>query len=109
MDKDGRAQARAETRKLVKESIGRGNEYKWNQELYSRVGRRAESIPWADMVPNPNLISWLSKKGILSNGKRALVIGCGLGDDAEEPEKRALHHSMAAGAISNAVTANPRF
>jgi len=88
MEKEGRPQARAETRKLVKESIGRGDGYKWNQVLYSRVGRRAESIPWADMVPNPNLISWLSKKGIAGDGKRALVIGCGLGDDSEELQRR---------------------
>jgi len=88
MNMEGKAKARAETRKLVKESIGRGDEYKWNQELYSRAGRRAESIPWADMVPNPNLVSWLEKKGTRGDGKRALVIGCGLGDDAEELQRR---------------------
>lgn len=62
MNQEGKAKARAETRKLVKDSIGRGDEYKWNQELYSRAGRRAESIPWADMGPNPNLVSWLEKR-----------------------------------------------
>ena len=88
MSEESRARARAETRKLVRESIGRGDEYKWNQELYSRAGRRAEGIPWAEMVPNPNLVSWTGKKGISGNGKRALVIGCGLGDDAEELQRR---------------------
>lgn len=40
-------------------------------------------IPWADMVVNPNLASWLDRRQIDGSGKTALVVGCGLGDDAE--------------------------
>ena len=36
------------------------------------------------MVSNPNLIHWLNRRNIQGKGKLALVIGCGLGDDAEE-------------------------
>ncbi len=33
---------------------------------------------------NPNLIVWLQREGIDGQGRRALTVGCGLGDDAEE-------------------------
>ena len=37
-------------------------------------------MPWADLVPNPNLVSWWEKEARAF--ERALVVGCGLGDDA---------------------------
>ncbi|UPT78198.1 TPMT family class I SAM-dependent methyltransferase [Sulfurovum sp. XGS-02] len=44
------------------------------------------SIPWATLAPNIYLEKHLSKQGPVS-GKKALVIGCGLGDDALILEK----------------------
>ena len=44
------------------------------------------SIPWATLAPNVCLEKHLSQKGQVS-GKKALVIGCGLGDDALILEK----------------------
>jgi SAM-dependent methyltransferase len=35
-------------------------------------------VPWADLAPNPHLLP------LDGGGKRALKIGCGLGDDAEQ-------------------------
>jgi SAM-dependent methyltransferase len=35
------------------------------------------------MVPNPSLVDWFETHNITGHGKRALKIGCGLGDDAE--------------------------
>ena len=40
------------------------------------------------MVANPNLTQWLNEKQIVGNGQSALVVGCGLGDDAEELARR---------------------
>lgn len=37
-------------------------------------------MPWADLVPNPNLVSWWEQQPRAFD--RALVVGCGLGDDA---------------------------
>jgi SAM-dependent methyltransferase len=37
-------------------------------------------VPWADLAPNRGLVSALA--GVCGGG-RAIVIGCGLGDDAE--------------------------
>ncbi len=44
------------------------------------------SIPWATLAPNVYLEKHLSQQGTVS-GKKALVIGCGLGDDALILEK----------------------
>jgi SAM-dependent methyltransferase len=64
---------------LAAESIGRGKPLEWFDELY----RRADGDAWADLCANPNLVEWLDRTDFESAGKPALVIGCGLGDDAE--------------------------
>lgn len=53
----------------------------WFEALYADSGEDPEQIPWADQAPNPALVSWLTA-GSPPAG-RALVVGCGLGDDAE--------------------------
>jgi SAM-dependent methyltransferase len=55
----------------------RGEPLAWYDELY-RLGD-AGLIPWADLRPNPFLAGTLPS----GNGEQALVVGCGLGDDAE--------------------------
>ena len=35
------------------------------------------------MAVNPNLSEWTDFRKVKAHGKRALVVGCGLGDDAE--------------------------
>jgi SAM-dependent methyltransferase len=51
----------------------------WFEELYSSNMGNESQIPWARMEPNPHLEDYL--KTNLPRG-RALVVGCGLGDDA---------------------------
>ena len=58
------------------------------EELYARANGDASVIPWADLMPNPHLVTWLDNHGIREAGKKALKIGCGLGDDAEELARR---------------------
>jgi SAM-dependent methyltransferase len=41
-----------------------------------------EAIPWASLTPHPALVAWLDR-GEPATGGAALVVGCGLGDDAE--------------------------
>lgn len=40
-------------------------------------------IPWAQQDGNLLLVEWLARNHCDGAGKRALVVGCGLGDDAE--------------------------
>ena len=56
----------------------------WFEQLYAQVDSSGLSVvPWADLKPNPNLVSWLDREQVDGRGKSALVVGCGLGDDAE--------------------------
>ncbi len=57
------------------------------EEIYARAGQDLGAIPWAALAPNPALVSWLSQQPTAA-GQRALIVGCGLGDDAEEAARR---------------------
>ena len=57
------------------------------EEIYARAGQDFGAIPWAALAANPALVSWLDQQPAPA-GDRALVIGCGLGDDAEEAARR---------------------
>ncbi len=54
------------------------------ESMYVQARGDPAAISWADLVPNPNLVRWLDANAIDTSGKQALVVGCGLGDDAEE-------------------------
>ncbi|GAB1508447.1 class I SAM-dependent methyltransferase [Actinophytocola sp. KF-1] len=53
------------------------------EDLYASVGGDLDRVPWARLGPNPLLVAWLDRR-VITPGSRALVIACGLGDDAEE-------------------------
>jgi SAM-dependent methyltransferase len=59
----------------------------WFEGMYARAAS-TDDLPWADLVPNPLLTSWLDERGESGAGRRALVVGSGLGDDAEELARR---------------------
>lgn len=73
---------------LVETSISHGDATGWFEKLYSGASGDASQIPWADNEPNGYLVDWLDKNNIIGYGKTAIVIGCGLGDDAEELSHR---------------------
>lgn len=57
------------------------------EEIYTRAGDDLDAIPWAGLAPHPVLLDYLAGHGSsdgLGDRPQALVIGCGLGDDAEE-------------------------
>lgn len=61
----------------------------WFEELYAQAESSGLSVvPWADLEPNPNLVTWLDREPVDGEEKSALVVGCGLGDDAEELSRR---------------------
>ena len=62
------------------------------EEIYARAGDDLTSVPWARLAPHPLLVMWLDVPGLPGHGlaqhpaagHEVLVVGCGLGDDAEE-------------------------
>ena len=72
---------RATARELAAAHLQQGDPLGWFDALYRKADGQAAVVPWADLRPNPNLLEWLSSAALAP--RRALVIGCGLGDDAE--------------------------
>lgn len=75
---------RGRTRELAAEYIRKGEPLGWFEALYREAARGDGAIPWADMEPNPRLIEFWKAHPLETAGKRALVIGCGFGDDSEQ-------------------------
>jgi SAM-dependent methyltransferase len=60
--------------------------------MYVAAGDDLAAVPWANLKPFPLLVEWLDGEGATAGG-RALVIGCGYGDDAEELARRGFEVS----------------
>jgi len=58
-----------------------GEPLRWFEELYAGANRNSNEIPWARMEPHPKMVEWTANQPDVQG--KALVIGCGLGDDAE--------------------------
>ncbi|WP_353930881.1 class I SAM-dependent methyltransferase [Okeanomitos corallinicola TIOX110] len=79
---------RTSVQNLAQQYIEAGKPKEWFEILYSQANNDEKLVPWANMQPNHNLLQWLDDHQIQGQEKTALVIGCGLGDDAEELAKR---------------------
>lgn len=64
------------------------SDQQWFETLYTNANGNTDHIPWADLRPNPFMMDWLERENLPTAGKTAVVIGCGLGDDAEELARR---------------------
>ena len=73
----------SKVQELARKSHSRNDPIGWFEELYSSAKGDESVIPWADLTVNPNLAGWIKNTNINGEGKTALVVGCGLGDDAE--------------------------
>lgn len=54
----------------------------WFESLYKAANIEGEGVPWANMDAHAALKAWLAAHPQDGTGKTALVIGCGMGDDA---------------------------
>ena len=80
---------RSSARTLARLHLAQNDPLGWFEPLYAGATDDLAAIPWADQRPNPNLLAWLDAHPALA-GRSALVVGCGLGDDAEELARRGL-------------------
>jgi SAM-dependent methyltransferase len=79
-----RANATKNIRELAIQYLEAGKSTEWFEVLYAQAKSGQVVIPWANLEPNPNLTEWLHRQAIQGSGQKALVVGCGLGDDVEE-------------------------
>lgn len=74
--------ARERTKELAAEYLEKGDATGWFEALYREAAGDNERIPWADLTPNKFFVRYAEKNGLRGNNRKALVVGCGLGDDA---------------------------
>lgn len=57
----------------------------WFDNVYIKAKGDSNQVPWANMTANAYLKDWLNQNPQFGQGlvRKALVVGCGLGDDAE--------------------------
>lgn len=60
-----------------------GDNFGWFDALYKEAAGDNEKIPWADLEPNKYFVRFAEETNLQGNGRSALVVGCGLGDDAK--------------------------
>ncbi len=83
MEKRETDEIRENAEKLANSFIEKGDACGWFEALYTEAAGDHEHIPWADLEPNRFLVEWEKTKNLKGNGRKALVVGCGLGDDAK--------------------------
>ncbi len=75
--------SRREFLNLVASHQKRGDPTGWCDTVYRNAGGDFKAVFWADLAPNPYLLTWLEQHPVRDAGARAATIGCGVGDDAE--------------------------
>ena len=84
MASDDRVRRRA--RQLAAQAAASGDPAGWFETLYAEARAGRAVVPWDDGQPNPHLSQWArtaAGRGVAGPGRRALVVGCGVGEDPE--------------------------
>ncbi|WP_313954954.1 class I SAM-dependent methyltransferase [Nostoc sp. FACHB-145] len=68
---------------LANEALQKEQPSAWFEVLYAQAQGDLTQIPWAKLSPHPYLQEWLAHHQPFALEQKALIIGCGLGDDAE--------------------------
>jgi SAM-dependent methyltransferase len=72
----------AETRRIAA-SASDGEPTAWFEQLYASARSGHAVIPWDRGGPHPLLAEWTEEHAVDGSGQSAVVVGCGLGADAE--------------------------
>ncbi|MEO6588618.1 MAG: class I SAM-dependent methyltransferase [Pyrinomonadaceae bacterium] len=75
-------EARVRTKEIQSKFAEKGDATGWFDELYKEAAGDNAKIPWADLEPNKFLRRFAEESNLQGNNRKALVVGCGLGDDA---------------------------
>jgi SAM-dependent methyltransferase len=79
---DENSEERVRAREIAAEFAEKGDPTGWFDALYRESAGDNTKIPWADLEPNRYLQAWAESTGLKGDGRTAIVVGCGLGDDA---------------------------
>jgi len=73
---------------LAAEAIAAGRPTGWFDRLYAAGETGEVSMPWDRDAPQVQLEEWVEAHDVRGEGRRAVVVGCGLGADAEYLTRR---------------------
>jgi SAM-dependent methyltransferase len=71
--------------RLAHEAIAAGDPTGWFERVYAAAADGVTEVPWDRRAPSLLLVQWAAERGLngAAAARLALVVGCGLGDDAE--------------------------
>ncbi len=69
--------------RLAAESLAADDPTGWFERLYAAGAAGEVPMPWDRGQPRQLLVEWAQARRLRGAGRRALVVGCGLGRDAE--------------------------
>ena len=95
---------------LSRAAIAAGEPTAWFDRLYGEGAAGRVSVPWDRSEPQVNLRDWAESSDLDGTGRRAVVVGCGLGADAEFLSRRGFSTTafdIAPNAIELARSRNP--
>jgi SAM-dependent methyltransferase len=70
-------------RRLVRNALAADDPTGWFERVYAAAGNGEATVPWDRGAPQRLLVDWARARALDGNGRRAVIVGCGLGDDAE--------------------------
>jgi SAM-dependent methyltransferase len=70
-------------RRLADEALAADDPTGWYEQVYADAESGVFACPWDRDGPNRLLVSWAAERELDGAGRRAVVVGCGLGEDAE--------------------------
>ncbi len=76
-------EADAYARLLAGEALVAGDPTGWFERLYAAAATGHATVPWDRRAPHQLLVGWAGAAGLDGHGRRAVVVGCGLGGDAQ--------------------------
>jgi 2-polyprenyl-3-methyl-5-hydroxy-6-metoxy-1,4-benzoquinol methylase len=68
---------------MVKTHQESGDVLGWFDSIYTDARGDYKSVFWADLAPSPYLLKWIKENETNPKKKKAIVVGCGVGDDTE--------------------------
>jgi pimeloyl-ACP methyl ester carboxylesterase len=69
--------------RLANRSLAAGDPTGWFGQLYAAAEAGEVAMPWDRDRPHPTLVDWVETGRGTGDGRRAVVVGCALGADAE--------------------------
>ena len=72
-----------QTRRIAADAVAAGDATGWFERLYVEAEGGEAMVPWDRGVPHPLIAEWVQTRLPEGHGRRAVIVGAGLGEDAE--------------------------